>query len=107
VTWHGCALGAPGWFDPSSRVLSFTLGGSGEQPEIHVILNMDDQELDFELPPLTGAGWRRAFDHSARSSERRLAGRQRAARRRTTTVYRSQSAAAPSSRLGRREERPA
>jgi glycogen operon protein len=61
VTWHGCALGAPGWFDPASRVLSFTLAGYGDEPDIHVILNMDDQELDFELPTVAG-GWRRAFD---------------------------------------------
>ena len=55
VQWHGCVLGAPGWSDPSSRVLSFTLA------DVHVILNMDDQELDFELPP---RAWRRAFDTS-------------------------------------------
>jgi isoamylase len=55
VQWHGCLLGAPGWSDPSSRVLAFTLG------DVHVILNMDDQDLDFELPSGT---WRRAFDTS-------------------------------------------
>jgi isoamylase len=60
VRWHGCLLDAPGWNDPSSRVLSFTLGG------VHVILNMDDQELDFQLPP---GEWRRAFDTSLASPE--------------------------------------
>jgi isoamylase len=55
VQWHGCLLGAPGWSDPSSRVLAFTLA------DVHVILNMDDQDLDFELPSRT---WRRAFDTS-------------------------------------------
>ena len=55
VQWHGCLLGAPGWSDPSSRVLAFTLA------DVHVILNMDDQDLDFELPSGT---WRRAFDTS-------------------------------------------
>jgi glycogen operon protein len=62
VQWHGCLVGAPGWFDPSSRVLSLTLGGVGDEPDIHVILNMDDQALDFELPPVEGRGWMRAFD---------------------------------------------
>ena len=53
VQWHGCLLGAPGWSDPSSRVLSFTLD------DVHVILNMDDEDLDFQLP---SRPWRRAFD---------------------------------------------
>jgi isoamylase len=56
VQWHGCLLGAPGWNDPSSRVLSFTLS------DVHVILNMDDRDLDFELPAIEGGCWRRAFD---------------------------------------------
>jgi isoamylase len=60
VQWHGCRLGAPGWLDGASRVLSFTLRG---ERDVHVILNMDDQELDFELP---GGIWRRAFDTALR-----------------------------------------
>ena len=60
VQWHGCLLGAPGWSDPSSRVLAFTLA------DVHVILNMDDEELDFQLPP---GEWRRAFDTSLASPE--------------------------------------
>jgi isoamylase len=58
VRWHGSLLDAPGWNDPSSRVLAFTL------EDVHVILNMDDQALDFELPPVEGRTWRRAFDTS-------------------------------------------
>jgi glycogen operon protein len=42
MVWHGCLLGQPGWSDPSSRVLAFTLAGVGEDPDLHVILNMDD-----------------------------------------------------------------
>ena len=60
VCWHGCMLDAPGWDDPSSRVLAFTLA------DVHVILNMADEELDFELPP---GEWRRAFDTSLASPE--------------------------------------
>jgi isoamylase len=60
VRWHGCLLDAPGWNDPSSRVLAFTLA------DVHVILNMDDQELDFQLPP---GHWRCAFDTSLASPE--------------------------------------
>ena len=62
VEWHGCLLGAPGWNDPSSQVLSFTLGGFGGDPDIHVILNMHDEQLAFELPHVAPRAWRRAFD---------------------------------------------
>jgi glycogen operon protein len=64
IEWHGCLLGAPGWWDSSSRVLSFTLAGFAGDPDLHVILNMDDQDLDFQLPDICGHEWRRAFDTS-------------------------------------------
>jgi glycogen operon protein len=60
MRWHGCLLDEPGWNDPSSRVLAFTLA------DVHVILNMEDRELDFQLPP---GDWRRAFDTSLASPE--------------------------------------
>jgi glycogen operon protein len=62
IEWHGCNLGAPGWNDASSRVLAFTLRSPDGADALHVILNMDDQELPFELPQLDGRHWRRAFD---------------------------------------------
>jgi glycogen operon protein len=54
--------GAPGWNDPGSRVLSFTLGGFAGEPDLHVILNMDPQDLDFELPAIEARRWLRVFD---------------------------------------------
>jgi glycogen operon protein len=66
VRWHGGLLDQPGWNDGSSRVLSFTLAGADHGPDIHVILNMDDATLDFELPP---GAWRRAFDTSLPSPD--------------------------------------
>ena len=53
---------SPGWNDPGSRVLSFTLGGFDGEEDIHAILNMDDMNLDFELPPLKGRNWFEAVD---------------------------------------------
>jgi glycogen operon protein len=61
IAWHGCLLGRPGFDDPSSRVLAFTVDGA-----VHVILNMDDHDLEFELD---GRPWRRAFDTSLRSPD--------------------------------------
>ena len=54
VTWHGCQLYAPGWNDPNSRVLAYTMGGFGADPDMHVMLNMDGQALAFELPIVPG-----------------------------------------------------
>jgi isoamylase len=45
-------------------VLSLTLGGFGSEDDVHVILNMDDQDIDFEIPGVEERGWRRAFDTS-------------------------------------------
>jgi isoamylase len=69
IAWHGCRLNSPGWFDPSSRVLSFTMGGftddnGVEDTDIHVILNMDWQDLDFDIPPVQGRRWYRVVDTS-------------------------------------------
>jgi isoamylase len=62
IEWHGCLLGQPGWNDPSSRVLAFTLHPVDSADVLYVILNMDDQDLDFELPRLAAGSWRRFFD---------------------------------------------
>jgi len=63
LVWHGCALDSPGWGDPSGRALAFTLGAlEGEHDDLHVILNMSDDALDFELPPVEGRAWWRAVD---------------------------------------------
>ena len=65
VQWHGCQLGAPGFQDPHCRVLALTIGDiPGDGPDIHVMLNMDDQDLDFELPRLPDRHWFRSIDTS-------------------------------------------
>jgi glycogen operon protein len=62
VEWHGTALGAPGWNDPNGKALAFTLAGFNDDPDLHVILNMSDLSLDFELPEIGGRQWSRAVD---------------------------------------------
>lgn len=57
VEWHGCKLGEPGWKDPNSRVLAFTLWGQSRDNDLHVILNMEMQDLDFAVPSLVGKHW--------------------------------------------------
>jgi glycogen operon protein len=64
LTWHGCLLNAPGWNDPSSHILAYTLAGFGDDADLHVMLNMDSADLDFELPIVPGRRWHRAVDTS-------------------------------------------
>ncbi|MDQ3898856.1 MAG: glycogen debranching protein GlgX [Actinomycetota bacterium] len=62
VAWHGCRLNEPGWTDPLCRVLSFTLSGRNGDPDLHVMLNMYDLGLDFEIPAADGRSWSLAVD---------------------------------------------
>lgn len=66
IGWHGCNLNSPGWYDPSSRVLAFTMGSfaekSSQDVDIHVMLNMDWEDLDFEVPFLADRTWYRVVD---------------------------------------------
>jgi isoamylase len=62
VSWHGCQLLHPGWDDPNARALAFTLAGFGEEADIHVILNMDSEGLDFEIPTVKDRQWHLAIN---------------------------------------------
>jgi isoamylase len=65
LSWHGCELDAPGWNDPESRVLAWTLGGHEHQPDLHCIANMEDHALDFAVPTVPGRSWARIIDTAA------------------------------------------
>ena len=67
VAWHGCNLFQPGFNDPGSHVLAFTLGSFDGEADLHVMMNMDAQPLEFEVPEITGRSWNRAIDTSAAS----------------------------------------
>jgi len=62
VEWHGCELYSPGWNDPGSRVLAFTMGGFDEDPDLHVMMNMHSDNLPFAIPVIEGRKWYRAAD---------------------------------------------
>ncbi|MGH3245544.1 MAG: glycogen debranching protein GlgX [Trebonia sp.] len=64
IAWHGCRLGSSGWSDPDCSVLAFTLGGFDGDNDLHVLLNMSGQDLDFDVPPAPGLRWWRAVDTS-------------------------------------------
>ncbi len=69
IDWHGCRLNPPDWNDPSAHALSFTMGGfpddnGHESDDIHVILNMYWQDLDFDIPVVDGRRWYKIIDTS-------------------------------------------
>ena len=63
IAWHGCRSNSPGWDDPQSRVLAFTIGAaSDDDADLHVMMNMDWDDLDFDVPAIDGRSWYRAID---------------------------------------------
>jgi glycogen operon protein len=64
VSWHGTMLNCPGWDDSQARALGFTLAGFGDDPDIHVMMNMYWEPLDMAVPTIPGRQWARAVDTS-------------------------------------------
>ena len=62
IVWHGVKLNRPGWEDPNARVLACTLAGEGGNPDLHVMLNMYWEPMDFELPEVPARQWAKAID---------------------------------------------
>lgn len=62
VCWHACEIGKPGFDDLASRALAFTLGAPDDGCDIHVIMNMYWEPLEFQMPLIGGRGWYRIID---------------------------------------------
>jgi isoamylase len=62
IDWHGRQLHTPDWFDPNCRVLAFTIWGSSHDDDLHVLLNMEWTDIDFELPDLQEKRWFKVID---------------------------------------------
>jgi glycogen operon protein len=69
VAWHGTQLNKPGWNDPNARCLAYTLGGFEGEPDLHAVLNMYWDALDFEVPIVPGRRWYRFVDTARPSPE--------------------------------------
>jgi glycogen operon protein len=58
IRWHGLELDRPEWENASSRILAFTLAGEEPlEPDLHVMLNMDDAPHDFAVPDDDDRRW--------------------------------------------------
>ncbi|ELS00056.1 glycogen debranching protein GlgX [Gloeocapsa sp. PCC 73106] len=62
ISWHGTKLNAPGWDDANARCLAFTMGGFEGDTDLHVMMNMYWESLEFELPTISGQNWYRFID---------------------------------------------
>jgi isoamylase len=69
IAWHGCELNSPGWSDPNASALAFTMGGFDGDEDLHAMLNMSEQDLEFEIPSVPSGRWWRAVDTSLPAPE--------------------------------------
>jgi len=67
VAWHGTKLGSPGFGDPQGRALACTIAGFDGRDDLHVMMNMFWEPLDFEVPAVPLRSWRVAIDTFAPS----------------------------------------
>lgn len=65
ISWHGRKLNSPPWHDPQATLLAFTLAGSAEEEDLHIIFNMGEQTASVELPDISPRQWHRAIDTAA------------------------------------------
>jgi len=70
IQWHGAELNKPLWDDPEARILAFTLAGvESNEPDLHVAMNMSDQQVTIELPDIAGRLWCLSLDTSLPSPQ--------------------------------------
>jgi len=63
IAWHGSQLYSPEWFNPEARLLAFTLAGIDDcEADLHIILNMSEQNITLQLPVIEGKKWCLALD---------------------------------------------
>jgi len=69
ISWHGIDLDQPDW-GVGSRVLAFTLAGVDPlEPDLHVMVNMDDKTHDFAVPRDGGRSWLAVADTAKASPD--------------------------------------
>jgi isoamylase len=88
VTWHGTKLNSPGWSDPDARSLAMTVAAANGEPDLHVMLNMYWDSLDFELPQ--DRNWLKAVDTADPENQPAVSGATLAVAGRSVVVLVSQ-----------------
>ena len=67
IAWHGTKLFNPGWDDPHAQALACTLAGFDGAVDLHIMLNMHWESLDFEIPAIENRNWYKVIDTAAPS----------------------------------------
>ncbi len=68
IAWHGAEINKPLWHDPDARLLAYTLAGADRhEADLHIVMNMSDQNIMVELPEITARTWCLALDTSLSS----------------------------------------
>jgi len=64
ITWQGESVNSsPAWDDPKAAVLIFTLAGRDPgEPDLHIALNMSNEDKTVELPVISNSYWKLAVD---------------------------------------------
>jgi glycogen operon protein len=65
IAWHGTQLFSPGFADPDARALACTIAGFDGAADLHVMMNLYWERLDFEVPTAADRVWRLAIDVGA------------------------------------------
>ena len=70
IQWHGAEINKPLWDDFNIKVLAFTLAGiETDESDLHVAMNMSDQQVIIELPVVVDHAWCLALDTSLKSPQ--------------------------------------
>ena len=92
VVWHGIRIGEPGWDDPESRNLAFSLAPARRGEDLlYVAANMEGTARHFELPRHPGWVWHTAVDTGAVSPTDLVAPHDQVPLSRAELVVRSRS----------------
>lgn len=71
ITWYGPDLKTPDWDNPEIRFLSYTLGDVDENGDntlnIHIMMNMAPEPVEFQIPKFKGLAWYRSIDTALES----------------------------------------
>ena len=73
ISWHGPILNEPNWGDPNARCLAVTLGDTAEDTDglanVHIMMNMHWDAVEFQVPRYDGLTWRRTLDTAQNSPQ--------------------------------------
>ncbi|MBK8817402.1 MAG: glycogen debranching protein GlgX [Methylococcaceae bacterium] len=65
ISWHGTQLNNPQWNNAETRILAFTLAGcDSNEADLHIVMNMSDENATVELPMIDGKEWCLSVDTS-------------------------------------------